>query len=129
MIVELLDVSLWVLLAGVIVGELYLFLVRKWRPWLQVAYFALVLLVCIAGWYLFEPPTVAQTLEPLKFAWYLLFILAAPLTLFAVGLRLISRLRSPLIPHGVLAVWALAIALVWPTSVLFTHCAVGLGCF
>jgi hypothetical protein len=129
MILEFLDVSLWVFVIGLIVGELYLLYVRKQGLWVRLAYFALALAVSLAGWYLIQPPTLAQTLQPVKYTGFLLFVLAIPLAVFAVGLQLIARLKATMLQQLLLTVGALAIALVWPLSALYLHCAVGLGCF
>jgi hypothetical protein len=129
MILEFLDVSMWVFIVGLVVGAIYLVYVQKQRVWLRIAYLVLVLTISLAGWYLLAPPTPAQVLEPQRFSFFLLLILGVPLAVFAIGLPLIARLKASVLRHVVLAAWALPIALVWPLSALYLHCAVGLGCF
>jgi hypothetical protein len=117
-----LDISAMVFLAGLVAGEFYLLLLRGRPVWLRVAYFV----VLAAGWtlvyYLVEPPTANRATYPQLFAWYLIYVHTITVAAFATGLELASLLRSRYLPHVALVVLALAIALVWPTFVLLTHC-------
>ncbi len=124
----ILDISAWILLAGLVAGELYLLLLRGRPIWLRMAYFALLAAVWFVRYQLFESPTVAESMYPKTFAVYLVLISVVPVTLFAIGLEFASKLTSRYLPHVVLASLALAIALIWPTFALMIHCGL-LECF
>jgi len=128
MVLMLLDLSGWVLLAGIVAGELYLLLIRGRSAWLRMGYFVLLVVAWIAGDYLFVTPTAAQTVYPLTFAAWLLLVTLVPVAALAIGLELASKLKSRYLPHAALAILALAIALAWPSFALITHCGL-LECF
>jgi hypothetical protein len=128
MVLTFLDISALVLLAGLIAGELYLFLIRGRPIWLRMAYFSLLVAVWFAGYHLHEPTTPAQSMYPLTFAMWLLLVVSVPVAAFAIGLEFASKLRPPWLPHVALAILALAIALVWPSFALILHCGM-LECF
>ena len=128
MAIALLDISALVLLAGLVAGELYLFLLRRRPIWLRMAYFLLLVAVWLAGHYLLETPTAAQSAYPQRFAVFLLVVFSVPVAIFAIGMELASKLRPPYLPHVALAILASAIALAWPTFALVLHCGV-LECF
>jgi hypothetical protein len=128
MVVTFLDISALVLLAGLVAGELYLFLIRGRPIWLRIAYFLLLAAVWFAGYHLHEPTTVAQSMYPQKFAAWLLLVVSVPVAIFAIGMELASKLRPPYLPHVALAILAIAIALAWPSFALVLHCGF-LECF
>lgn len=128
MVITFLDISALVLLAGLVAGELYLFLIRGRPIWLRMAYFLLLVAVWFAGYHLHEPTTVAQSMYPQKFAVWLLLAVSVPVAAFAVGLEFASKLKSRYLPHAALAILALAVALAWPSFALLTHCGL-LECF
>jgi hypothetical protein len=128
MVLMLLDISAWVLLAGLVAGELYLFLIRSRPVGLRIAYFLLLVAVWFAGHYLFETPTAAQSVYPQRFAVYLLLAFSVPVAIFAIGMEFAAKLRPPYLPHVALAILALALALVWPSFALVVHCGL-LECF
>jgi hypothetical protein len=128
MVIAFLDISALVLLAGVVAGELYLFIIRGRPIWLRIGYFLLLIAVWFVGYHLHEPTTVAQSMYPKTFEAWLLLVVSVPVAVFAIGLELASKLRSRFLPHGALAMLALAIALVWPSLFLVTHCVL-LECF
>lgn len=123
-----LDLSLWVLLAGLVAGELYLFLIRSRPIGLRIAYFLLLAAVWFVGYELHEPTSAAQNMYPKTFAAWLLLVVIVPVAAFAIGLELASKLKSRYLPHVLLAVIALVIAYVWPHLALVTHCVM-LECF
>ena len=128
MVLMFLDLSAWVLLAGLIAGELYLFLLRGRPIWLRIAYFVLLSVVWFARLQLFEQPTAAEMTYPKTFAAFLVLIVTVPVAAFALGIELASKLRPRYAPHLALAALALAIALAWPSFALILHCAT-LECF
>jgi len=128
MVLMFLDLSAWVLLAGTIAGELYLFFIRGRSAWLRMAYFLLLAAAWIIGDYLLVTPTAAQIVYPRTFAVWLLLVVSVPVIALGVGLELASRLRSRYLPHVVLAIVALAIALAWPSFAVILHCGM-LECF
>jgi len=128
MVLMLLDLSAWVLLAGLVAGELYLFLIRDRPIWLRIGYFVLLGVIWFTRLQFFEDPTVAETMYPRTFAGFLLVISILPVTFFAIGIELASKLQSRYAPHVALAILTLAIALVWPSFALMLHCGL-LECF
>jgi hypothetical protein len=123
-----LDVSLPIWIFGVIVGEMYVLLRRRKHPWEVVAFTILVLAVCIAGWYYFEPPTPEQTAQPGRFASIVLAITAVPLAVLVTGVELLSKRTPTLVTHLLLALWAAVIAWAWPLAVIYSFCMVGFEC-
>jgi hypothetical protein len=123
-----LELSAWILLAGLVAGELYLFLIRGRAIRLRIAYFLFLAAVWFAGYELHEPTTVAQSMYPKTFSVWLLLAVSVPVAAFALGLELASKRSSRYLPHVALAILALAIAYVWPHFALMTHCVM-LECF
>ena len=127
-VLSLLDISLRVLIVGILVAEFYLFFVVRRSVSIKLGYFLLVIVLAMTVWYLTEPPTVGQMRQPFRYFLFLTWIHLLPLLVFGIGVQLVSQIRGQIVRQVALISWTILLALVWPTFSVVSLCAFQIDC-